>query len=190
VDRSEVTVDAYLRCGECGPTGVGPYCNAHRLGLGNHPVNCVNWYQADAYCRSVGKRLPTEAEWEYAARGGSRQLDFPWGPEPPDGRACWKRDSGMLGTCPVGSFAPGAYGLLDMAGNVWEWVHDWHAPYTTLAEDNPRGPMAGTTRVFRGGSWLDSYSRDFGYRILSGSMRFDAPPSERLANLGFRCVAK
>src|SRR5262249_12710325 len=143
---------------------ISPYCN--RADRGDHPVNCVDWNQAATYCRSSGRRLPTEAEWEYAARGSDGRL-YPWGNEPPDARrlnACGREcvafgkrlgreframydgDDGWETTSPVGSFPAGAspFGALDMAGNVWEWTADWGGSYAGVPVSNPRGPATGT----------------------------------------------
>lgn len=167
----------------------------------NEPVTQVSWNDADAYARFVGKRLPTEAEWEYAARGGLIGKTYAWGDElRPGGKpvANWwqghfpTRDTGedgFRGRAPVGSFAPNGYGLFDMAGNVWEWCSDWFAPDTytirKAVAENPAGPDGGKERVIRGGSWMCSENFCSNYRVAA---RSQATPDSGLNNLGFRCV--
>lgn len=175
MDLTEVTVAAYARCaadGRCTPAETKrALCNAKRKDRDDHPINCVTWHQADAYCRAQGKRLPTEAEWEFAARGGG-ELDYPWGEGSPDGRACWKHN----GTCAVKSFAPGAFGLYDISGNVWEWLADWYGPY-------PFSPEHGFAKCYRGGS----FSRRF-EKWMHTRLRNRQPPHEWGSHLGFRCA--
>jgi len=177
LDRTEVTVDAYAACVEAGRCKAArvelPFCNAKVEGRGGHPINCVDHEDASAFCAFAGKRLPTESEWEYAASGGNEKRKFSWGEEEPDrARACYFHE----GTCPVGSFAPGAFGLLDMSGNVWEWTSTFWGPY-------PGEPLAGTNRVYRGGSW----SRRFP-RWLRNTLRNRYPPDKWSAALGMRCA--
>ncbi len=176
LDRTEVTVEAYGACVEAGscspPHGGVAFCNAGRGDRGDHPVNCVDWNQAHAACAAWGKRLPTEREWEYAARGGAEQRAFPWGPEPPDGRACYQQGS----TCKVGSYPAGAFGLVDMGGNVWEWTSSHFGSYPDEAE-------TGWLRVYRGGS----FSRRFPKWLRNG-LRNRYREAEFGAHLGFRCA--
>jgi len=155
-------------------------------GFGDHPATQVSWYGAQAYCAWAGARLPTQAEWEKAARGVDGR-PYPWGDEPPH---CDKAQYGDCGgaTMPVGSSLEGASpcGALDMAGNVWEWVDDWYDPayYGTSPAQNPRGPASGVRKVFRGGSW--GYPPAF----LRASDRARNRPTYAGFNVGFRCAAQ
>ena len=164
-----------------------------------HPVVHVSWRDAQAYCEWSGKRLPTEAEWEYAARGGLEQKRFPWGDElNPDGQhRCniWQGsfpdentgDDGYLGTAPVTEYEPNGYGLYNVSGNAWEWVGDWFSAtyHRDGPRDNPIGPPTGDERVMRGGSYLchDSYCNR--YRVAARSKN---SPDSSTGNIGFRCV--
>lgn len=169
---------------------------------GDHPVTHVSWTDAMAYCDWVGGRLPTEAEWEFAARGGLDQARFAWGDElEPEGEhMCniWQGEfpnvntlgDGWHGTSPVGSFAANGYGIYDVAGNVWEWCSDWfsasfHRNARRVTRENPKGPRNGSAKVIRGGSYLchDSYCNR--YRV--GARTANTPDSST-GNLGFRVV--
>lgn len=176
IDLTEVTTAAYKKCvagGKCKPTHTTTFCNEPHTDRDDHPINCVDWLMADAYCTAAGKRLPTEREWEYAARGGSEQRSFSWGEEPPTPeRACYQHGE----SCPVKSFAPGAFGLYDMSGNVWEWTSSWFGPY-------PSEATTGKHKVYRGGSW----SRRFP-KWLRNAIRNRYTQDEFSSALGFRCA--
>ncbi len=162
-----------------------------------HPVTHVSWNDAQAYCAWAGARLPTEAEWEYAARGGLAGCRFPWGQELEPGgehrmnvfqgtfpaqNTC---ADGYAGTAPVGSFAANGFGLHEVTGNVWEWTADWFDPsyYRRSPRENPQGPEHGTMRVMRGGSYLCHASYCNRYRVDSRSSN---SPDASTGNLGFR----
>jgi formylglycine-generating enzyme required for sulfatase activity len=231
MDRHEVNASAYdacVRSGNClkAPQdvrfpGASPIeksafselCNARRPDRSDHPINCVDWSMSDNFCRTAGgrlakggARLPTEAEWEFAARG-SGQHTFPWGDEPPDrsrlnacgsectawfethhlsSRAMYALDDGSPGTAPVGSFPAGASkdGVLDLAGNVWEWTADWYAPYGPEPLDVPKGPPKGTERVVRGGAFNGS-SADW----AKPAFRWMTAPDVYNHAIGFRCAS-
>ncbi|MCF7848264.1 MAG: formylglycine-generating enzyme family protein [Kiritimatiellales bacterium] len=168
-------------------------------GLENHPVTHVSYRDAIAYCEWAGKRLPTEAEVEFSARGGLEQKRYVWGDElmPGEKHMCNifqgkfpdynSAEDGFVGTAPIDAFEPNGYGLYNMAGNVWEWVFDWWSPDFHLIgpRDNPIGPDTGERRLNRGGSYLchDSYCNR--YRVAA---RTSNTPDSSTGNLGFRCV--
>ena len=180
---------------------------AHPAGRGSrweqvpdHPVVHVSWNDAQSYCTWAGRRLPTEAEWECAARGGLVGKRYAWGDElmPGGEHYCniWQGSfpltneaaDGYGGTAPVKSFPANGYGLYEVAGNVWEWCADWFAPryYQNGPSDNPQGPAIGTGRVMRGGSYLCHYSYCSRYRVAA---RTSNTPESSSGNCGFRTIA-
>ncbi len=167
----------------------------------DHPVVHVSWNDAVAYCRWAGVRLPFEAEWEYAARGGLVQAIYPWGDElTPDGKhRCniWQgrfphkntAEDGYAGTCPVKSFEPNGHGLWCVSGNAWEWCADWFSPtfhqQPGASRENPRGPGEGNVKAMRGGSYLCHASYCNRYRVAA---RTANTPDSGSSNCGFRVV--
>jgi formylglycine-generating enzyme required for sulfatase activity len=200
IDRTEVTQGQYLRCVEAGACQAPSACEdgeraTEDSSSEDHPVVCVGWQDAQTYCEWAGARLPTEAEWEYAARGPDGNL-YPWGGEPGGARQnycddtctdAWADeavDDGYPKTSPVYRYPEGASwcGALDMAGNVYEWVADWLGPYPSGSLTNPTGPSSGYERVLRGSSWKSFWDR------ARGATRDSVSPDSRYDHIGFRCA--
>ena len=198
IDQTEVTNAQYKLCEQAGkcdqPSDTTNYNNSS---YADHPVVYVSWNDANDYCEWAGRQLPTEAQWEKAARGTDGRI-YPWG-NVFDGNKLnycdsnceydWKdtsKNDGYSQTAPVGSYPEGAspYGALDMAGNVWEWVADWYNSdyYRISPESNPSGPSDGTERVLRGGSWVSNE------RIVRSAYRSYDGPNSSSYNYGFRCA--
>lgn len=191
IDKTEVTSGQYQGCvleGACEPAG----CSSNG---DDYPVVCVTGGQAAAYCQWAGARLPSEAEWEYSARGLEANR-YPWGNEF-DGTllnycdsSCTlskqdtEYDDGFTESAPVGSYPQGAswVGALDMAGNVWEMVADWNGNYSDGEQSNPTGPETGTRRVARGGSWHASPDH------VRSALRTHMSPTDSIDHAGFRCA--
>jgi len=188
VDQTEVTNAMYAQCIEAGacphPGGAAnPFFGKSKYA--NHPVVYVTWNAADRYCRWAKRRLPTEAEWEKAARGADGRA-YPWGNDPPDeSRANF--DLNLGAPLPADRYPLGAspYGALNMAGNVREWVADWFHQYYYLVAppENPQGPPGGEHKSLRGGSYLD------GANEIRAFSRFDHEPLSGGINRGFRCAS-
>jgi formylglycine-generating enzyme required for sulfatase activity len=172
-------------------------------GLGDHPVVHVSWNDAQTYAAWADKRLPTEAEWEKAARGGLEQARFPWGDElSPEGEhRCnvWQGtfptrntgEDGHVATAPVDAFSSNGYGLYNTSGNVWEWCVDWwsttwHQTPAGTTRVNPPGPSSGAAKVIRGGSYMCHASYCHRYRVAARSSN---TPDSSSAHMGFRCAA-
>jgi formylglycine-generating enzyme required for sulfatase activity/serine/threonine protein kinase len=227
IDLYEVTAAEYKACSDVGECKRAPVevewkdikpqeqksysrlCNANHPENGAHPINCVDWDMASTYCAWQKKRLPTESEWEFAARGPDGRR-YPWGDEEPDktrmnacGKECttwsaknrvvlgygdqrmYPEDDGFPLTAPVGSFPAGKsrYGLFDVVGNVWEWTSDWDAKYAPEPVSDPKGPATGTHRIVRGGAFngiMPSWVRP--------SQRYSDIPTTHSHAYGFRCA--
>jgi iron(II)-dependent oxidoreductase len=195
IDRYEVTNALYERFLDETGNSQPPFWNDSKYNDPDQPVTGVTFYDAQAYARWAGKRLPTEAEWEKAARGGLAGKRYSWGDETPDAGGTYRANydpgertdsdvDGYAYSAPVGSYPPNGYGLYDMAGNVWEWCSDRYGRdyYGESAESDPRGPEAGATHVLRGGSWFG------GAEHLRVSARYHLSAVTAYDNIGFRCA--
>jgi len=223
IDLYEVTASEYKACSDAGRCkrastevhwpGISkkderlyaPLCTFGQEGKGDYPINCVTWEMADIFCKAQQKRLPTEAEWEYATRGPDGRV-YPWGDDEPTAlhlNACGKEcvswgqkngvelsalydaDDGFATLAPVGKYEKGRsrFGPYDVVGNVWEWVADWYADYEPDSVTNPTGKTAGEKRVIRGGGWNGSYAT-----WLRPSFRYAQDPTATSHGIGFRCA--
>jgi formylglycine-generating enzyme required for sulfatase activity len=178
---TEVTTSAFREYADAAKTSMP---EQPEWSAGDHPVVNVTWSQANDFCRWVKGRLPTEAEWECAARGGEQGRLYPWGDQYEPGRANDSDAFRQSGTRKTGSYPPNAYGLYDMIGNVWEWVNDWfdEAYYASAPLVDPEGPATGQSRVMRGGAW-----RPFP-RVFRVSNRGRSQPERTNYYIGFRCA--
>ncbi len=186
IDAYPVTNTRYRDCvdaGECNPPACEYYDDP---AYGDHPVVCVNWAEAQVYCQWRGARLPTEAEWEKAARGRLWAALYPWGNEAPVCQPKSKTGAQFVAcggqTVSAGTFSPNGYGLYDMSGNVWEWVSSLFEPYPYLAGDGREDLSATGARVVRGGAW------DLSEEYLRCAYRNWNHPQDRLNHVGFRCA--
>lgn len=201
LDQTPVTQEAYQALTGDAPWLLceGPTCTPASP---KHPAWFVTWTEADAYCKAVGKRLPTEAEFEFASRAGTSTI-WPWGDTLAQGckyaniadlalRKAFKRwvvtncDDGSALIAPVGGYKPNAWGLQDMTGNVWHWTADWFSTtyYQTSPRENPKGPASGSGRVMRGGSWMGSPEA-----TRSAFRDGFAPDGRYPGSIGFRCAS-
>lgn len=185
IDYTEVTNAMYAVCVSNGICTPSSRANDRNFNGNDYPVVSVSWYDANNYCQWIGGRLPTEAQWEYAARGNDGRL-YPWGNDTPT-CALARYNSCDGRTVPVSSFSPAGdswVGAADMAGNIWEWAADWYdrSYYQISPANEPTGPTSDTTKVLRGGSWFNNAAS------LRVANRSYSDPDNRDSSIGFRCV--
>ncbi len=185
IDVYEVTNAQYKKFLDATKHKPPRYWNDPRYNAPDQPVIGVTWQDAMDYCKWAGKRLPTEAEWEKASRGGLVGKEYPWGDEEMLDSPLADENPGLASAYPVGSFEPNGYGLFDVERNVWEWCLDWYDEgyYAKSPEENPKGPASGDKRVLRGGSWFSGI-----YTPLRIPYRYSLEPDQVTNLIGFRCV--
>ncbi|MBZ0272566.1 formylglycine-generating enzyme family protein [bacterium] len=190
IDRVEVSFGEYNACVDAGACEASGFANDPVYDQAHLPVVGVTWFDADAYCGWRGKRLPTEAEWEKAARGPDGRV-YPWGNQWQPERTNWDENGyydGFASPAPVVSFTDvrTPYGAVNMTGNVWEWVSDWYDAnyYSVSPVNDPQGPATGASRLLKGGAW----KYDFYDTRLRTSFRNVQPPHGRSNHAGFRCA--
>ncbi|MDP7610975.1 MAG: formylglycine-generating enzyme family protein, partial [Nitrospinaceae bacterium] len=176
MDKTEVTQAEYRKVMGKNPSKFS--------GCDDCPVENVSWHDANEYAKKVGKRLPTEAEWEYAARGGNKSKGYRYSGSNTISSVGWYDDNSRSKTHPVAQKQPNELGLYDMSGNVWEWCSDWYSDsyYRSSPKNDPQGPNSGSRRVLRGGSW---YNDDSVCRVANRVRNY---PDDRFDNNGFRLV--
>jgi serine/threonine-protein kinase len=188
IDKYEVSNALYTRCVEAGACQESAFADDPTYNGADYPVVGVSWQDAVDYCQWIGGRLPTEAEWEYAARGPHDGRIYPWGDDPPTCERSQFWGCSEESTLAVGSLPEGASwcGVHDLAGNVWEWVNDWYRSdyYASSPPQNPKGPETGDTKVLRGGSW------NFNEEYVRAANRNHNQPAIRVNHFGFRCVVE
>lgn len=184
IDKTEVTVEDYEKCvqsGKCQKPDTGIDCNWGKSDRKNHPIICIDWYNANQYCQFVDKRLPTEAEWEKAASWKNGQkYKYPTG-HSISCKLAVMRNCKWERTWPVASKPAEINGTYDMAGNAWEWVADWNGRYPSTFQNNPTGPSSGSGKTYRGGSWIYNSSH------MRNTLRKTDRPSYQ-GIIGVRCA--
>ena len=187
IAATQVTVEQYACFLDASGNAPPPYWDDPNFSQPQQPVVAVSWFDAVAYCAWLSSmtgshyRLPTEAEWERAARGGAENMLFPWGDDPPASRPAY-HSRWLNGPEPVGQSTPNAYGVFDICENVHEWCHDWYGAgyYAISPGRNPQGPEEGNRKASRGGSWRHQI------KIARCSARSSIPPEFKYADYGFR----
>jgi formylglycine-generating enzyme required for sulfatase activity len=188
MDVYEVTNEMYKKFIEATGHKQPKFWNDPKCNAPDQPVVGVTWQDALDYCKWSGKRLPTESEWEKAARGGLVGKEYPWGDEENVTKEnLTDENPGLSNAYPVGCFVPNGYGLFDMERNAWEWCIDWYDEeyYSKLPDKNPKGPDSGDKKILRGGSWFSGI-----YTPLRVAYRYSIEPDQTDVLIGFRCVSQ